>query len=218
MGEPSVDGPQVAALDGDNKTFTSSQAALHSLRPIPGGQTMHHRLLLSLPLSLLLATTALAAAPVESVERFDLDRYAGQWHEIAHLPVSFQKKCTADITASYRLRGDGRIGVLNRCRTADGGMIEAEGTARPVAGHPGRLQVRFAPDWLSWLPWVWADYWVIALDPDYQWAMIGEPGRDYLWILSRTPSMEGALLERLKRQAIAMGYDLAPLKVMAPVE
>lgn len=179
---------------------------------------MHHRLLLSLFLSLLPVTTALAAAPVESVERFDLDRYAGQWHEIAHLPVSFQKNCVADITASYRLRADGRISVLNRCRTADGGTIEAEGVARPVAGHAGRLQVRFAPDWLSWLPWAWADYWVIALDPDYQWAMIGEPERKYLWILSRTPSMDGALLERLKRQATDMGYDLAPLRVTAPIQ
>ena len=179
---------------------------------------MHHRLLLFLPLSLLLASAAQAAAPVESVGCFELDRYAGQWHEIAHLPVSFQKKCVADITASYRLRADGRISVLNRCRTTDGDMIEAEGVARPVSGHPGRLQVRFAPDWLSWLPWAWADYWVIALDPDYQWAMVGEPGRRYLWILSRTPSMDDALLERLKRQATDMGYDLAPLKVMAAVD
>lgn len=182
---------------------------------------MRHRLLLSLPLSLLFCCAALAASPVESVEsveRFDLDRYAGQWYEIARLPVSFQKNCVADITASYRLRADGRISVLNRCRTADGGAIEAEGVARQVAGHAGRLQVRFAPDWLSWLPWAWADYWVIALDPDYQWAMIGEPGRRYLWILSRAPSLDGALLERLKQQAADMGYDLAPLRVMTPIQ
>jgi len=176
---------------------------------------MRHYLLLLL---LLLPGTAAAAAPVRSVEHLELDRYAGQWHEIAHLPVSFQKPCVADITASYRLRGEGRISVLNRCRTADGGMIEAEGSARPVAGHPGRLQVRFAPEWLSWLPWVWADYWVIALDPDYQWAMVGDPGRKYLWILSRTPTMEATLFASLKQRAAGMGYELAPLKVMAPLE
>lgn len=173
---------------------------------------------LLLLLAALLPLTAVAATPVTSVEPFNLDRYIGQWHEIAHLPVSFQKKCVADVTASYRRHADGRISVLNRCRTADGDMIEAVGTARTVAGHPGRLQVRFAPEWLSWLPWVWADYWVIALDPDYQWAMIGEPERKYLWILSRTPDMPRTQLEALKSRATAMGYELESLRVMAPIE
>ena len=174
---------------------------------------MRHRLLLSL---LLLPATTLATTPVRSVEQFDLDRYAGQWHEIAHLPVSFQKDCVADITASYRLRADGRVTVLNRCRTDNGKLREAEGVARTDKQHPGRLQVRFAPDWLAWLPWAWADYWVIALDPDYQWAVVGDPARKYLWVLSRTPRMDEALFESLKQQATDMGYDLAPLKVMAP--
>ena len=77
--------------------------------------------------------------------------------------------------------------------------------------------MRFAPDWLSWVPWVWADYWVIALDPEYRWAMVGEPGRDYLWILSREPWMEPALFERLRDRAAAMGYDLSPLVMAAPL-
>ena len=171
-----------------------------------------------LPMLLSLAPTlGLAVEPVRAVDSFDLDRYAGQWHEIAHLPVSFQKKCSRDITAIYSLRGDGRISVRNSCTTAEGERIEAEGTARAVADHPGQLQVRFAPDWLSWIPLVWADYWVIALDPDYQWAMIGEPERKYLWILSRTPGMDSARFEQLKRRATEMGYELAPLRVMAPL-
>ena len=100
-----------------------------------------HRLLLSL--SLLLPAATLAAPPVQSVESLDLSRYAGQWHQIAHLPTPFQKKCVADVTASYGLRADGRISVRNRCRKADGGMIEAEGTARAVAGRPcGRSSAR----------------------------------------------------------------------------
>lgn len=159
-----------------------------------------------------------AAEPVRAVAALDIDRYAGQWHEIAHLPVSFQKKCVGDITATYSLRRDGRITVLNGCRVEDGSRVEAEGVARPVANEPGQLQVRFAPDWLSWVPLVWADYWVIALDPEYQWAVVGEPDRKYLWILSRAPSMPRRQLEQLKARAEAMGYDLAPLRVMAPVE
>ncbi|HET6397524.1 MAG TPA: lipocalin family protein [Pseudoxanthomonas sp.] len=163
------------------------------------------------------AAAALADEPVASVPELDLSRYAGQWYEIAHLPVSFQRKCAGDITAHYTLRSDGSIGVRNACRTHGGELAAAEGVGRPVPGHPGRLQVRFAPDWLSWLPMVWADYWVIALDPGYQWAVVGDPDREYLWILSREPSMERALFDRLRAQATAMGYDLAPLVVAAPL-
>ncbi|WP_369040200.1 lipocalin family protein [Stenotrophomonas maltophilia] len=167
---------------------------------------------------LLLSTYPVAAVePVRAVSELDIDRYAGQWHEIAHLPVSFQKNCVGDITATYSLRGDGRISVTNACRIDSGERIVAEGVARPVEGQPGQLQVRFAPDWLSWVPLVWADYWVIALDPDYQWAVVGEPDRRYLWILSRAPSMDRALFDQLKARAEAMGYALAPLRVMAPL-
>ncbi len=166
---------------------------------------------------LLAAAPAFAAEPVRAVEALDIDRYAGQWHEIAHLPVSFQKQCVGEITANYGLRRDGRISVTNACRNREGERVVADGVARPVEGQPGQLQVRFAPDWLSWVPLVWADYWVIALDPEYQWAVVGEPDRRYLWILSRLPEMDRTLFEQLKAKAEAMGYDLAPLKMMAPL-
>lgn len=153
------------------------------------------------------------AGNVTSVESLDISRYAGQWHEIARLPMSFQKKCARDILAQYTLREDGLIGVRNSCRTADGELEVVDGVARRVEGGPGRLEVRFAPDWLSWLPMLWADYWVIALDPDYQWAVVGEPGRDYLWILARTPDMPRAQFETIKRRVEDMGYALDPLIV-----
>lgn len=181
---------------------------------------MHRPRLIHLSALVLLACAALparATEPVTSVPRLDISRYAGQWHEIAHLPMFFQRQCVGDITARYSLDAPGRIGVLNACRTKDGRMDQAKGAARPVDGHPGRLQVRFAPDWLSWVPMVWADYWVIALDPDYQWAMVGEPDRDYLWILSREPAMDRVLFDELKAKAEAMGYDLSPLVVAAPL-
>ena len=160
---------------------------------------------------------ALAAPPVASVPDLELSRYAGHWYEIAHLPVSFQRQCAGDITAAYALRADGTIGVRNACRTRDGDQAVAEGVARTVEGHPGRLQVRFVPGWLSWLPLVWADYWVVALDPDYQWAVVGDPDLEYLWILAREPSMDAELFARLKAKAEAMGYDLEPLVVAAPL-
>ena len=163
-----------------------------------------------------LALPAVAAQPVTSVPQLDIQRYAGQWYEIAHLPMRYQKDCIGDITANYSLRGDKTIGVRNTCRTREGTDV-AEGIARPVAGHPARLEVSFAPGWLSWVPFVWADYWVIAVDPDYQWAMVGEPDRDYLWILSRSPSMSRVRFEELKVRAQEMGYDLKPLIVAAPL-
>jgi len=165
----------------------------------------------------LLPLTVFAQQPVRAVPQLDISRYAGQWHEIAHLPVSFQKKCHGDITASYTLREDRLLGVRNSCRIADGSLTQAEGVARPVDGHPGQLQVRFAPEWLSWLPLVWADYWVIALDPDYQWAVVGQPDRKYLWILSRSPQIDRAQFEQLKAHATGMGYDLSTLIVAAPL-
>lgn len=178
------------------------------------------RLLLASVLSACLFTLAASpavAAEVTSVDALDITRYAGQWHEIARLPMFFQRKCASDTTAQYTLRDDDLLGVRNRCRTADGEIVEVEGVARRDPDHPGRLEVRFAPDWLSWLPLTWADYWVIALDPEYQWAIVGEPGRDYLWILSRTPDMSRTQLDALKARATAMGYDLEELIVSAPL-
>lgn len=168
--------------------------------------------LLSLP------AAAPAAEPVfSSVPRLDISRYAGQWHEIAHLPNRFEADCVGDITATYTLRAVGRVGVRNACLGKDRGQIVAEGEARRVAGQPGQLQVRFAPGWLSWLPWVWSDYWVIDLDPDYTWAVVGEPDREYFWILSREPSMDRALFEAIKLRASQLGYDLSNLVVSAPL-
>ncbi len=177
-----------------------------------------HRLTALFLLVAFVLPSARAADPVTSVPALDISRYAGQWYEIARLPVSFQNQCAGDITAAYTLREDALIGVRNACRTAQGETRMAEGLARTVEGHPGRLEVRFAPQWLSWVPFVWADYWVIDLDPGYMWAVVGEPDRDYLWILSREPRMDRALFEQIKARAVAMGYDLNPLIVVAPLQ
>lgn len=164
-----------------------------------------------------IAPVAGANTAVTAVQELDVSRYAGHWYEIARLPMPFQKNCARDVTAAYTLREDDLIGVRNACVTAEGKPIVAEGVARRVDGHPGRLKVRFAPKWLSWLPFVWADYWVIDLDPGYTWAVVGEPGRDYLWVLSREPSMDRRRLERIKARAAAMGYELDGLIVSAPL-
>ncbi|WP_036139396.1 lipocalin family protein [Luteibacter sp. 9135] len=171
-------------------------------------------------LLLSMATTGtLASTPVTAVSHLDLDRYAGTWHEIARLPMWFQRKCEKDVTAHYTPRPDGTVSVHNACVTAEGKTIASDGVARrPEPFALGKLQVRFAPAWLSWVPLVWADYWVIALDDDYRWAMIGQPGRKYLWILSREPSLDRKTFEELKARAVSMGYDLGPLIVSGKVD
>jgi apolipoprotein D and lipocalin family protein len=156
-----------------------------------------------------------ATLPNASVPALDLQRYAGEWHEIAHLPMFFQRNCVANITATYSNRADGTIGVRNACDGKDGKRLVSEGTARPVAGHPGRLEVRFAPDWLAWVPLVWADYWVVELDPGYGWAVVGGPGRDYLWILSRTPRMDRATYDAIRARAAQRGYPVEKLLLPA---
>lgn len=150
-----------------------------------------------------------ATLPNVPVAHVDLSRYAGTWYEQARLPMYFQRKCASDTTAHYRLNADGTVAVRNRCRREDGRLQEADAIARTVGGRTSTLEVRFAPAWLSWLPAVWGDYWVIALDEaDYQWAMVGAPKADYLWILSRSPRLDPAILERLLAQARAMGYPV----------
>ena len=161
------------------------------------------------------ARAAVANAPVASL---DLQRYAGQWHEIAHLPMFFQRQCVDQITAAYTIKPDGTIGVHNACRTKSGTMDASDGVGKPVPGRPGALKVRFAPRILAWLPWVWADYWVVELDPHYQWAVVGGPSQKYLWILSRSPSMDATRFDQLRARARERGYPVDKLVMAAPLK
>lgn len=149
---------------------------------------------------------------VATVPRVDLRRYAGAWYEIARLPNRFQRDCSADVRAEYALRDDGLIDVVNSCATARGERRRAQGVARVVRGSEGaKLEVRFAPAFLSVLPFVWGDYWVIGLAADYSWAVVGSPDRQYLWLLARTPRLETATVDAALAIARQNGFDLTPL-------
>lgn len=169
---------------------------------------------LTLLCCLLLAAPALAAPPLATVRDLDVSRYLGTWHQIALIPNRFQARCVGETTARYALRADGRLQVVNRCREADGGYAEAVGVARrnPDYDDPAILEVRFAPAWLSLLPFVWGDYWVLALGKDYGAALVGAPNRKYLWILAREPTLDAAEYERLVAIAKAQGFDVSALK------
>jgi apolipoprotein D and lipocalin family protein len=152
--------------------------------------------------------------PVEVVPDVDLNRYMGTWYEIARLPNSFQEKCVSDVTATYRLLDDGDVEVVNRCRSGSGEFTEAKGRARKATadGPNSKLEVRFAPAWLSFLPFVWGDYWIIVLAQDYSYVAIGGPDRKYLWILARTSSMDEATLQQVLAKVSEQGYDLSRLQ------
>ncbi len=165
------------------------------------------------PIVVLALSAAAPADPVRTVPSVDLARYVGVWHEIARYPNRFQRQCTADVTATYARRDDGRLRVVNRCRTADGSMSEAEGVARIVDGSGNaRLEVRFAPAWIGFLPFVWGDYWIIGLQADYRWVVVGTPDRKYLWVLARDAALGEDDWQAAITTARENGFDPARLQ------
>jgi apolipoprotein D and lipocalin family protein len=161
-------------------------------------------------LSLLVAVTAGCGndfAPLDVVPNVDLARYVGTWYEIASYPAPFQEGCTAT-TAEYSLLPDGRVRVVNRCRDAhlDGPERVAEGRARIVDDETNaKLKVSFF--------WPFeGDYWIIDLDENYEWVVVGEPRRRFLWILSRTTSMDPALYDEIVARLPERGYDPSLLR------
>ena len=159
----------------------------------------------------LLAAAAAEPPAVKTVPKVDVDRYLGRWYELARFPNVFQRQCEGDVRATYARRSDGRLDVTNECRTRDG-MTTATGVARIVdTATNAKLKVRFAPAALSFLPFVWGDYWILGLQDDYRWAVVGTPDRKYLWILSRTPVLGDEELNRAREIASANGFDVSRL-------
>jgi len=152
--------------------------------------------------------------PLQVVPKVDLTKYAGTWYEVARLPNRFQKKCVGEVTADYEIQNDGRISVLNQCTVAGGSKIKAKGVAKPAGKNlpASQLKVRFAPAFLSFLPQVWGDYNIIALDSDYRHSLVGSQSRDYLWILARTPTLDDASYMRLVDVAREQGFNVSQLE------
>ena len=141
--------------------------------------------------------------PPATVPNVDLARYAGTWYEIARYDHWFERGLVG-VTASYTVRPDGRIDVLNRGRQDSLSGSESRATATAWVVAPGQLKVRFF--------WPFAgDYWIIGLADDYRWAVVGAPGRDYLWFLHRSPQPAEADVTTMRTVATEAGYDLQPL-------
>ncbi len=156
---------------------------------------------------------AVAQQSLTTVSSVDVPRYMGVWYEIAKFPNRFQKMCASNTSAQYSARADGTLSVRNRCLDVDGKVNEVEGQARQIGNATSpKLEVRFAPAWLSFLPFVWGDYWVIDLDPDYQLVAVSEPKREFLWVLSRTPAVNAKAYDELLARLRAKSLDTSKLE------
>lgn len=142
---------------------------------------------------------------LRTVASVDLNRYAGKWYEVARYPNWFEKNCVSDVTAEYSLMGNGKLKVVNSCRKPNGKSKASTGSARVVDKQTNaKLKVTFF--------WPFdGDYWVIDLDPDYRYAVVSEPQRKYLWILSRTPKLDSATYEQITGRLREKGFDPARL-------
>jgi apolipoprotein D and lipocalin family protein len=160
-----------------------------------------HRSALLIP-AVWLAGCAATGPPLQVVESVNLSRYAGKWYEIASYPAPFQEGCVGT-TAEYSIREDGLVRVVNRCHdeSLGGPVREVVGTARVVGPETNaRLKVCFF--------WPFeGDYWIIDLGKDYEYAVVGEPRRRYLWILGRKPTMADAQYRQIVERLPAQGYD-----------
>lgn len=148
-----------------------------------------------------------------TIDSLDVPRYMGTWYEIAKYPNRFQSDCAGNTKATYSLNADGTIQVLNSCKLPSGEVKQAKGVARQLGdATSAKLEVRFAPQWLSWLPMVWGKYWVIDIDPQYNLVAVSEPTRTYLWVLARKPVVDPVRYNELLQRLKTMGFDTNKLE------
>lgn len=140
------------------------------------------------------------------VSDFQLEEYLGKWYEIARYDHRFERNLQG-VTAEYSIRKDGKIKVLNSGfeNSLNGPKSEAVGKAKvPNANEPAKLKVSF-----FWI--FYSDYFVLELDPNYQWAIVGSKSDNYLWMLSRTPQISAKLYTELLEKISARGYKVDEL-------
>ena len=141
--------------------------------------------------------------PLKTVKKVDLQKYAGTWYEIARYEHYFEKGCR-DVSATYTLKEDGDIKVINRCTKEEADKNEVVGVAYATDESNSKLKVSFFRPF-------YGDYWIIMLDDEYRYAVIGDPSREYLWILSRTPTLDEDIKNTILKRLPEMGYSADPL-------
>jgi apolipoprotein D and lipocalin family protein len=159
-------------------------------------------------LSNIIVSAQPSSSAVRTVPAVDLNRYSGKWYEIARYPNKFQKDCVANTTATYTRKQNGKIEVLNECLKKDGLVNSAKAEAKVAdKGSNAKLKVRFAPGFLSVFGFVWADYWIIDLGANYEYAVVADPKREYLWILSRDPELKESVYQSILQRVENQGFQ-----------
>lgn len=183
----------------------------------------HISQILAIPLFMLMSSYTLASdttqQPVEAVPRISIEKYLGSWYEIARKPMFFQRECLKNVQATYTLNVDGNVDVENSCEKKGGVRNTAKGEAYIM--NPPRnseLKVSFLPDAIRWLPVGRGDYWVLKIDDDYQTALVGDPARKYLWLLSRTPKIQPDVWNDYVKYAKKIGYDVSDFNLTPQTE
>ncbi|MCB1068466.1 MAG: lipocalin family protein [Simkania sp.] len=152
---------------------------------------------------------------VKTMESVDLSRYLGQWYEIALLPNRFEKKCIEGAIAKYSFLNDGLIKVINSCKTRKGDS-QATGVAWVVDHETNaKLKVSFVP-LARYFQWFGGDYWILYVDPDYQFAVVGDPSRKYLWLLARNPSVSEEVYHKFLTVASENAFDTKKIVRVRP--
>lgn len=144
---------------------------------------------------------------LSTVDSIDLEKYSGTWFEIAKIPNSFQDHCEKNVTANYKINEEGDIIVTNSCIDYENELDEATGLARVVDKESNsKLEVSF----VSILGWhlFWGDYWILELEENYNYVVVGTPSRKYGWILSRSKELKDEDLESCFNVLRQNGYDI----------
>lgn len=153
-------------------------------------------------------------APMSTVTGFDLQRYLGEWHQVAAIPAWFQSDCVTNTRANYSLGDDGLMEVLNSCQTANGSINQAEARARFLASDSdGKLEVTFVEVLGAWVWPAAGDYWILGLDADYAWSIVGEPSREFAWVLARSRTLDTETLRNIRQILEREGYDSCALQL-----
>lgn len=156
----------------------------------------------------LVTVTLNSKPPLHTVPYLDLQRYQGKWFEIARIQNNFQRNCLGNVTANYKVLENGELEVINSCMETDGATNIATGRGKiKDAKTNAKLKVSFFDLFGKYVFVFGGDYWVIDLDQNYQWAVVGTPSRKYGWILSRKPVLDKATLLQITRSLKEKNYD-----------
>lgn len=162
---------------------------------------------------------SLSKVPIHAVNSVDVKQYVGTWYEIARKPMFFQRSCLKDVQARYAITQQGTLSVENSCIKQNNEKSIAHGEAFIMnAPYNSQLKVSFLPSMIRWLPVGRGDYWVLKRDDQYQTALVGDPDRQYLWLLARTPHISAETLQSYVQYAKDIGYDISDFNLTLQTE